>query len=248
MMAYFEHKFLVCTSNVNSELYITNKTLLEWMEDIGSLHSDTANCGMKTIEETRFSWVIIQWKVKIYRRFRYGETITARTWISGTKRLYTFREYEFFDEKGELVAAASSKWVLTHLDKGMISVPQEIIDGYGLEGRTVFEEGNNMARLKDPMDFSMPYEFTVPCTFIDINDHMNNIFYLDLAYQAMPIEVFKANNFNEFEIMYRKECKLYDKLKCFYHFDGVEHVVCVWDESRKHQHAVIRLKTEAECK
>lgn len=241
-MSAFEHIFHVYTSNVNSDLEVTNKAILQWMEDIGSLHSDENSCGMKTIMENKLSWVIIQWKIKITRRFKYGENIKVRTWISGKKKLYTFREYEFYDEEGNVVAAAASKWVLTHLEQGMISVPQEILDGYGNDSRTVFEEGNNMTRLKDPLDFSNPFEFTVPCTFIDVNDHMNNIYYLDVAYQAMPIEVYKKSKFDEIEIMYRKECKLNDKLMCYYHFDGTYHFVSIRDEDSKQLHVLVKLK------
>ena len=241
-MSAFEHKFLTCTSDVNSNLEVTNKTLLEWMEDVGSLHSDEADCGMKTIEETKLSWVIIQWKVKVHRRFRYGETINIKTWVSGTKRLYTVREYEFFDEEGNVVVSAAGKWVLTHLEQGMISVPPVIIEKYGTCSDTAFEEGNNMPRLKDPMDFSRPYEFRVPCTYIDINGHMNNIFYMDIAYQAMPEDVFRNNTFDEFEIMYRKECKLNDRLMCYYHFDGESHFISVRNEDSSQLHVLLKLK------
>lgn len=239
----YEHKFLVCTRDVNSNLQITNKSILEWMEDIGSMHSDTADCGMKTIAENKLSWVIIQWKVKVYRRFGYGENITVKTWISGTKRLYTFRQYAFYDEQGKLVAAACSKWVLTHLEKGMISVPERILQSYGTHGETVFEEGNNLERLKAPMEHQSVYEYVVPCTNIDINDHMNNIFYLDVAYQTMPIEVFKAHDsFGEFEILYKRECKLHDRLKCFYTFENGYHIITIRDEEARLLHAVVRLK------
>ena len=241
-MSVFKHKFHVYTSSMNSELEVTNKTLLEWMEDVASLHSDDNGCGMKNLETKKYSWVVIQWKVKVFRRVKYGEDVTVNTWVSGRKKLYTYREFEFFDEEGNVVAIASSKWVLTHLEQGMISVPDDITDGYGDNFRTVFEEGNSMPRLKDPMDFSMPYEFKVPCTFIDVNDHVNNIFYLDIAYQAMPIDVFKNNRFDEFEIMYRKECKLNDKLMCYYHFDGTDHTVSVRDEEGKQLHVLVRLR------
>ena len=241
-MADFQYKFQVYASSMNSKLEVTNKTIFEWMEDAASLHSDLNGCGMKNLETNGYSWVVIQWKVKVIRRVKYGETVTVNTWVSGRKKLYTFREFEFFDEEGNVVAIASSKWVLTHLEQGMISVPDDIIDGYGENMRTVFEEGNSMPRLKDPMDFSMPYEFKVPCTFIDVNDHVNNIFYLDIAYQAMPLEVFKNNRFDEIEIMYRKECKLNDKLMCYYHFDGTHHVVSIRDEDSKQLHVLVKLR------
>ena len=241
----YEHKFYVYTSDVNTDLLVTNKTILGWMEDIGSLHSDHCGCGMATMEETRLSWVIIQWKLKIYRRMRYGETITVKTWVPGTKRLYTFREYAFYDEEGKLVAACSSKWVLTDLDKGMIHVPQWILDQYGMHTETVFEEGINMDRIKEPEHFSQEYECTVPCTWIDVNGHMNNLYYLDVAYQALPIDLYMNNSFDEFEILYKRECKMFDRLHCYYDFDGTYHIVSIKNGEDGKLHAVVRFPAAA---
>lgn len=241
----FEHQFQVYSRDVNTDLRVTNKTILGWLQDAGALHSDLAGCGTANLEETRLSWVIIQWKVKIFRRMRYGETITVKTWVPGTKRLYTFRDYAFYDEAGELVAACSSKWVLTDLDKGMIAVPQWILEQYGMHTETVFEEGMNMARIKEPTEFSREYECTVPCTWIDVNGHMNNLHYLDVAYQALPIDLYLENSFNEFEIMYKREAKMFDRLHCYYQFDGTYHIVSIKNGEDGKLHAIVRFPDQA---
>ena len=241
----FEHQFYVYSRDVNTDLCVTNKTILGWMQDVGALHSDLAGCGTANLEETRLSWVIIQWKVKIFRRMRYGETITVKTWVPGSKRLYTFRDYAFYDEAGELVAACSSKWVLTDLEKGLIQVPGWILEQYGTHEETVFEEGMNMARIKEPEAFSGEYECTVPCTWIDVNGHMNNLHYLDVAYQALPIELYLENSFNEFEIMYKRESKMFDRLHCYYQFDGTFHIVSIKNDEDGKLHAVVRFPAEA---
>ncbi len=241
-MSFFEYKFKVKASNVNSELNIKNRTILEWMEDIGSMHSDMAECGLATVKDNRLSWIIIQWRVKLYRRVQYGEIITVRTWISGYKKKYTFREFSFLDEEGNLVAAASSKWVLTHLEKGLIDTPDRIFEYYGENHESYFAEDCKMERIKDPKDYSKPYDFTVPCTMIDLNGHMNNIYYLDVAYQAMPHEVFANGLFDEFEIMYRKELKLNDRLKCYYHGADDEHIITIQEENSGGVNAIVRFK------
>lgn len=239
----YEQKFLTCSSHVNSNLDVKNITLLNWMQDIGSFHSDLAGCGFSNLAETNLSWVVIQYKVKIFRRFKYGETITIKTWCSGTKRLYTFRQFEFYDEQGELVAATSSKWVLTNLNEGMVNPDDKLLESYGIEEKFVFEEGNNMKRVQDAKEYSYSVDFEVPRTYIDVNGHMNNTYYLDIAYQALPLDVYFNNTaFNEFEIMYRKECRMGDQLKCNYVFDGNDHVVSIRSAEDGQQHVVIRLR------
>ena len=45
---------------------------------------------------------------------------------------------------------------------------------------------------------------------------MNNIYYLELADMILPEEVRKSNNYSNFEIMYKKEIKYGDIIKCYY--------------------------------
>ncbi len=245
-MGFLDNECRVLASDVNSDMKITNIAILGMMEDVGSLHADSAGNGYVNISEHHLSWIIMQWKVRIYRRPAYGEKLVARTWVSGDKRVYAFRQYEFFDEKGETVIAASSKWVLNNTETGVIRIPKKVMDDYGVVEKTVFDEGNEMERISEPEEYSHIYDYIVPCTWIDVNGHMNNKFYIDVAYQALPIDVYMSGTFDSFEVMYKRECKLGDKLKCYYHFDGEKHIVSIKNEDSGLLNAIVRLKTKEE--
>lgn len=243
-MHKFERDFLVCASNVNSDMHITNKALLGWMEDIGSLHSDVCGCGYININEHHLSWIIMQWEVEVIRRPAYGEKLRNVTWVSGDKRVYAYRQHAFYDEEGKLVVRACGKWVLSNTESGVIKLPRKVMDGYGINPETVFDDNNNMPRITEPEGYESVYDYRVPCTCIDVNGHMNNKFYLDIAYQALPIDVYMSGSFDGFEIMYKRECKLNDDLKCYYHFDGEKHIVTIKSAEDGLLHAIVRLRLE----
>ncbi len=46
---------------------------------------------------------------------------------------------------------------------------------------------------------------------IDINKHMHNLYYLDLAYEALPDEIYNKRPFDYVRITYKKEIKLGEK-------------------------------------
>ena len=54
---------------------------------------------------------------------------------------------------------------------------------------------------------------------------MHNLYYLDLAYEAMPEEVYNKRPFNEIEIMYKKEIKLKDTVICKYSYENDKHII-----------------------
>lgn len=70
---------------------------------------------------------------------------------------------------------------------------------------------------------------------------MHNLYYLDLAYEALPYDVYKNYSFDNIEIMYKKEVKLDETIKCLYSFNGKEHIVTVKNLDCSTLHAIVKL-------
>lgn len=239
-MAVYNQDFLVGVRDVDSALCLTNKALLGMFEDVGALHSDSIGCGVANIEDTGLSWVILHWKVKVYRRPKYGEKIGINTWVAGMKKLYIYRQYEVLDEKGEVVAVANSQWVLTEMAKGVVKIPKWVTDGYGIYERTVFDT-YPMSKLKAPED-KTPLEtrFKVGCSRIDFNGHMNNLQFLDVAADAISLDKFKKIEKDDFQIMYKKQSLYGENLRCKYYPE--EKIFAIKDEDDKHLHAILEFR------
>ena len=70
---------------------------------------------------------------------------------------------------------------------------------------------------------------------------MHNLCYLDLAYEALPKEIYENSSFNDVEIMYKSGAFLGDNLKCFYSQVGNEHFVTIKSNDEKTFHAIIKM-------
>lgn len=236
-MSTFTQSFLIGARDIDSDLKLTNKGILGIFEDTGSSHSDSIGCGLANIEETNLSWIIMHWKVKVYRRPKYGEKIDVATWVAGMKKLFIYREYEVKDSEGNVIIAANSQWVLTHMAKGAIKIPEWVTDGYGGDERTVFD-GYLMDKLKEPEGKCCEEStFKVGCSRIDFNGHMNNLQFLDVVADALPIEKFKHLDKDSFQIMYKRQSMYGENLKCRYFAD--EDTFVIKDEAGKHIHAIV---------
>ena len=77
---------------------------------------------------------------------------------------------------------------------------------------------------------------------IDINKHLHNIYYLDIAKEALPEEIAFGNELNNFEIMYKKEIKLGEIVKALYSFEDGYHYVTIKSEDESIIHSIMRLK------
>lgn len=76
---------------------------------------------------------------------------------------------------------------------------------------------------------------------IDIIGHMHNLYYLDLAYEALTQEAYEKRPFDNIRIMYKKEIKLGDMVICKYAKVDNKNVVVIEGKDTKILHAVIEL-------
>lgn len=238
-MAFYEHEFNLTIRDIDKETRLTNKAILSFFEDMGGFHSDLAGYGLKQIEETKISWVLLHWKVKVLKEIKYGDPVKVKTWSRGIKLACCYRDFELYNSNNELCAVGTSKWALYHLEKGLIRLTDDIISKFSKEDKVALEF--DFKKIKEPEKYLDTYEYTVLRSDIDINNHMHNLRYLDLAYEALPKEVYENITFTDVEIMYKKECFLGDKLKCFYSDNNNEHIVTIKSSDEKIMHAIVKL-------
>ena len=120
-------------------------------------------------------------------------------------------------------------------------VSDEVLGSYNPEiDRKVFEN-EQFDKILEPESFQREVKYTVKRADIDVNEHMHNLNYLDLANEALPEEVYSNNNFNDIRISYKKEIKLGETVKCKYTFENDKHIVTVKSEDDKITHAIIQM-------
>jgi len=239
-MAIFEHNFDLNIRSIDKNTYLTNKSILGFLEDIGGYHSDIAGYGLKDIEKTKISWVLLHWKLKVLKKIKYGDSINVKTWSRGAFRACCYRDYEIYNKKGELCAIATSKWTIIHLEKGLMRLTDDIVEKYETEEKSVFP-AFNFEKLKEPENSILTYEYTVQRRDIDINNHMHNLYYLDLAYEALPKDVYENISFENVEIMYKTSAFLGDNLKCFYSHVENAHFITIKNSDEDKLHAIVKL-------
>lgn len=101
--------------------YIKDRGILEIFENAATHHSDIVGFGVNDIETTKTAWILMDWKVQVIKRPKYGEKLKVDTWartINGSlKKTYTYRDFEMYDEKNNLLAIGTSKWVLIDIKR-----------------------------------------------------------------------------------------------------------------------------------
>ena len=240
-MAIYTSKTRIDLEDVGYSNKITNKAILKILENAGARQSETIHFGLNDMENVGFSWILLGWKVKILKRPIYNEELTINTWGRDSNRIFTYRDYEIYDESGELCAIATSKWAIVDINTGKLrELTPEIIEKYQCETKKVFKEDYTL-KLKEPATIIRKQEYKAQRRDIDINKHIHNLYYLDYAYEALPEEVYEAPECNNIEIMYKKQIRLNDEFKCLYTKEENQNIVTMKSEDENTLHAIIKL-------
>lgn len=240
-MIYTE-KFKIPLKDIGKDNKIKNRAVLEILENIACYHSDLVGYGVNNIKETKVTWILLDWKLKVINRPTYGQVLTVNTWGKGMNKFFTYRDYEIYDNNNNLCAIATSKWALIDTEKGKMSrLTENIINAYKPEEKTVFEE-KSLDKVKIPEEFSNTIKYEVIRKDIDINKHMHNLYYLDLAYEALPDEIYNKRPFDFVRITYKKEIKLGEKVNCKYVEQDGKYVIVIKSEDETVIHAIVELQ------
>ena len=136
---------------------------------------------------------------------------------------------------------ATSRWTMVNIGEGKIEkVDNNIIKAYDPEDKNVFQE-KEVTKLRIPETFLNEIKYQVRRRDIDINGHMHNIYYLDLAYEVLPEEIYNGEQLDNVRIQYRKEIKLGETVICRYTNEDDKHIVTILSQDEKNIHAIIEL-------
>lgn len=217
-MKIYEQLFNIDYSDLDGSGKFSTLAFLKFFEQVATMHAEVLGCGLKDLLKINTGWVILNWKVKIYRRPLYGEKITVKSWVRKMDKIYSYRDFEVYDENKEIIAIATSNWIWRNfLEKTIQPISKEIRDNHEFYDRSVFEQ-TRFKKMQEPENYTHSFEYKILRRDIDTNHHVNNLNYLIFANEVLPEEVYRNADFKEVEIQYKKELKLRRTNKMFIYF------------------------------
>ena len=235
---FVERDFFVGLSDIGYKNKLTNKSLLAFCENVAGLHSDFAGLGLLNSNETHKGWVLLNWEVRLLERPIYGTELKVRTWSKGNDKLYAYRDFEIMDKTGKLLGTVTSKWVLIDLnEKHFVKFTDFPIEHlYQAESKSISE--TTFPKLVEPAEYDKMCEIKITNDLIDSNEHVHNLNYLNFANQLLDLSI-QTETLN-LDIMYKKETKAGEIVKCFYRKENDAVFVTVKTEDEKNIHAILK--------
>lgn len=186
MSGVYEKAYQLKSSDVNRRQRLRTSVLMRWLQEAAIAHTEELGMGREKTLDKGLLWIVSLQRTEILRMPVYDEKIVVRSWPGRTMHVFFPRYYELVSaDKKETLVRACALWMLLDEKTRRFVFPENY--GIAIDGVVT---GNETALPASPKALPLTEEtpFTVPFSYVDLNGHMNNTRYYDLADDLLPFE------------------------------------------------------------
>ncbi len=182
-MSVYREELLLRSKDVDMHRRLRTSELFRLLQEASIRHTEELGMGRDKTLDRGILWVLLLQTAEIGRMPEYDERVVLKNWPGKTMHLLFPRYYRLETAAGEPLLAASALWGLVDMKSRKMVFPERY--GVEIEGTVTGEEiAQPTAPRRLTCTESRP--FTVPYSYVDLNGHMNNTRYFDLAEDCIP--------------------------------------------------------------
>lgn len=182
-MSIYERRLRLVSSDVDMHRRLRTSVLFSLMQEAAISHTQELGMGREVTLDRGVLWVLGLQRAEIARMPVYDEDVVLRSWPGETMHVL-FPRYTAVDTAdGEPLIRAAALWTLVDERTRRLAFPEKY--GVAIAG-TVTGEEIGIPTAPQPIGYAERHPFTVPYSYVDLNGHMNNTRYFDLAEDHIP--------------------------------------------------------------
>lgn len=211
----YSMKLRVRYSEVDSHGVLKLTSLVDYLQDCSTFHSEDVDMGVEKFAEMKRAWLLISWQIVIHELPRFGETVEVITNPYDFDRFMGYRNFMVRREDGSICVIANSNWVYMDMERQRpVRVDEAMALQYGMGER--FEMEYAPRKLELPPKDARPdvcvwraaEPFYVMSHHLDTNCHVNNGQYIRMANDYLPDDY----PIGQIRVEYKKQAKLGDRM------------------------------------
>lgn len=190
--------------------------LFTFTQEAAIHHTEILGAGREKTLDRGFLWVVTMQHAEIDRLPEYDEEITLTSWAGETMHVMFPRYFEITDKDGRSIVRGSAIWMLMDINTRKMIFPDA--EGISVKGTRTGTEYPLPTPVK-PQDTDSTMEFTVPYSYSDINGHLTNTKYFDIAQDITSLSA-KGRIPKYVSVEYSGEARRGDSFRIAYCEDG----------------------------
>jgi len=176
-------------------------SLLNYFQESASDHAERLGAGVIELRRRNLTWVISRYHIRLFRYPRWKESVELATWPCVNQGLFALREFEVRDEKGGMLAAATSSWMLIDLKTKRPVLPAERLGSYAKNPQRAVD--SDFEPLPTVSQADLERSFRVRMGDLDWNRHVNHVAYIGWALETASPDFLEKHRPAEIEVDFR---------------------------------------------
>lgn len=210
---FYTETATVLNADADFRSLLKPSALLRYVEQVSADHARAFGMDDKFFRDHNVAFLVGKQALQFVRVPRRTEALTLTTRAEHSRRGAIKRITTVTDAAGQLVATVDCRWILVDLTGGHIMrEPDWTVENFWNE--TV--EGELSLHTHRCKELTSAGECRASYSLCDLNGHINNALYLDIACDAIPLEVWRTRELKFFSIKYHREVPMGEKMAVFY--------------------------------
>ncbi|MBN2105395.1 hypothetical protein JW835_15255 [bacterium] len=203
--------YRVHTYEVDAEGRMSLPVLGSLLQESASRHANHLGWGYEVLTQKNCIWVLTALKIEMVNDAHWNDEVIIQTWPSGKNRLYYFRDFNIQTSGAKTLGKATTNWIMIDMDSRR-PASAEIPEPFDY---TQMNALFNKQPRKWPVPGNLSKIRTIQVQFddLDINNHVNNIRYVDWMLRSLNSPFRKSYRLCEFEIHFTAEATDQDNIQ-----------------------------------
>ncbi len=177
-MNIYEKEYKIQSSDVDMFRRLRLSRLFTFTQEAAIHHTEQLGAGRAKTLDRGFLWVVTMQHAEIKRPPVYDDEIKLISYPGKTMNVIFPRYYSFIDKNGEEIIRGSALWMLMDMNTRRMIFPDD--EGIKIDVNEDVD-GFPLPKPIKPEETDKTYSLTVPFSFSDINGHLTNTKYFDIA-------------------------------------------------------------------
>lgn len=215
------YSYRIEPQDVDFTLRASVSSVINYLLNVAGIDAHNKGFGVDVLQGQSFTWVLSRLAVEINRQPHQYDNVDIETWVNEFNRLSSTRNFRLM-YGGEVLASGVSQWCMLNMEtrqavdmsllkdvyeRAMVDAPSPIVAPQRLRG------GELRTVVSRPVVYSD----------LDFNRHVNTLRYIDMIFDALPLDIIENNNGLRIDLNFIAEARYGETLSL-----GVSQEAGVW--------------------
>ena len=214
MNTTWKEHYKLRTFDVDLTNHVKISSIFNFMQEAASNNADSLGFGYDQLIEDQLFWVLSRVKIELNPLPSLGDEIMIETWPRGIDKIFALRDFLFYNAKNILIGKATTSWLMLDGKTKRPVRPDTLAERIPPLGiKNAIEQV--CGKIETVSDLDLIHEVRVGYTDIDINQHLNNVRYIEYILNCFQAESYKNNRIKSLQVNFLSESRYNDAIRIF---------------------------------